>query len=125
MSGSTAVAVVLYDAECPLCRSLATFAARIPRPELTFAAWQDFRRSFPPAIAALPADRLRVFRDGTLLEQEEAWAYLLERHPDLSALNWLAEKLGAVRATGKALDKAGAIARRLCFRCPTPTNWSR
>lgn len=112
---------VLFDRDCPLCRSLAAFAAGRAGEGLRFQAWQDFQASGEAeslGTAALPPDRLRVLTGGRLLEGEGAWGYLLASYKDLAALNWLAAKLGLTRAVASAMDQSGSFLRKLCLRCP-------
>ncbi len=117
--------LVLFDADCPPCVALAGFAQRTASGKLRFRAWGEYRdspeaHSLPPEILASPASRLRVVPSGTsaLLEGESAWAFLLERHPALSGLDWLAARLGLAAAAPRALQSAGELLRRFCFKCP-------
>lgn len=118
-----ATSTVLFDEACPLCQSLAALAARRAGPELAFASWQRFRSTtvaqaaLGPACLDLPADTLRVFTGQTLYEGEDAWAYLLAKHPDLHALNWLADRLNLARGTARGLNGVGHLVRRFCRRC--------
>ncbi len=112
---------VLFDRDCPLCRSLAEFASGRTGGGLRFQAWQEFQASGDAeALNAqgLPADRLRVLTGGKLLEGEGAWGYLLASYKDLAALNWLAAKLGLLRTTARVMDRSGGFLRKLCLRCP-------
>jgi len=115
--------LVLFDADCGFCRSLAELAARRAAGALSFISWQEFqvsdaaRQGLPPEQLARPADRLRVYAEGALVEGESAWAFLLERHRDLAGLDWLAARLGLTRETAKVLNRSGELLRRLCSRC--------
>ena len=110
---------VLFDDDCPPCRSLAAWgAARAGDSGLRFRSWQDFAAAEGDAR---PADRLRVLADGAMLEGEAAWEHLVARHPSFQQLTWMARRIGLARPeaeTGKALMRTGAIVRRLCLRCP-------
>ncbi len=111
---------VLYDRDCPLCRSLAEFASGRAGEGLRFLAWQEFQASGEAeALEAqsFPADRLRVLTGGKLLEGEGAWGYLLASYEDLAALNWLAAKLGLSRTTARVMDRSGDFLRKLCLKC--------
>jgi hypothetical protein len=116
-------AEVLYDAACAPCRQLAELAARRAGGALGFASWQEFRgseaaRGLPESVRAAEADELRVWTGGELVAGRAAWALLVERHPDLAGLAWLARRLGLASSTpGAALESAGALLRRLCRRC--------
>lgn len=115
---------VLFDADCPLCRSLAELAGRRSAGAIAFRSWQDFQASSvasPEVTAeelAKPATSLKVLVGATLLEGEHAWGYLLETHPDLGGLSWMAERLGLAKATARVMARSGDLLRRLCGRCP-------
>lgn len=115
--------VVLYDAACPLCRTLAAFVTR--RSGLTTVAWQDFRLSdrgrstLPEGLRDAPADRLRVLTGDSLLEGEDAWSYLIANWQDLSHLDWLASRTGLRQPVVRSVARAGHLLKRLCLRCPT------
>lgn len=113
---------VLFDRDCPLCRSLAQFASGRAGGALRFLAWQDFKASseadaLGDAARALPADRLRVLTEGRLIEGEGAWGYLLATYQDLAALNWLAAKLGLTRAVSGAMSRSADLLKSLCWKC--------
>lgn len=111
---------VFYDNECSLCRSLAQFMARqLGGEDISFISWQEYRRQqlCPPEFQQLKADTLRVWNGKTLLSSDEAWAFLLENHPQLSALNWVSKKLGISKQVSSTLRWTGQTARKICFRC--------
>lgn len=114
---------LLFDADCPLCRNLAELSVRRVGPALHAVSWQTFCLSadavaqLPAATRDRPADQLRVWTGQELVEGEGAWAFLLAQHPDLSALQWLAARLGLSAEVGRALMRSGALLRRLCRRC--------
>ena len=116
-------AIVLYDAECPLCRNLAAFAARHARGPIAFKAWQSFRGSpvaqllFDGETRSRPADSLRVLEGGHLRAGPDAWAFLLEAYPALRGLGWLASQLGLQAQVAATLDRAGHRVRRACCSC--------
>lgn len=117
--------LILFDKDCPLCKQLAELATRRAAPHLTFQSWQSYYDS-PEAQAVLaatpavdPAPReLRAVHAGQLLEGAAAWSVLLEAHPDLQALNWLAQRLGLQSQTSRAMRATAALLRALCPRCP-------
>ncbi len=111
--------MVLFDGDCPLCRSLAELAGQRTDGALKFAPWQEARLTLGLAAEAQaqPADKLRVLTGGALLEGEGAWAFLLERYEGLSALGWLAGRLGLSRPTAKLLGGSADLLKRLCRRC--------
>lgn len=63
------------------------------------------------------APALMVQRDDDLLVDDEAWQYLLSHYHGLSAINWLAVKIGIHRQTAVALKRAGSTLRLFCRRC--------
>ncbi len=121
-------AVVLFDADCPACRTLAVWAeARAGEGPLTFQSWQDFAGTataaaiLTPEQRGRPADKLRVLTSAALLEGPAAWEHLVSLHPSLAQITWMARTLGLARPEAKAgrvLEQAGRIVRRLCLRCP-------
>lgn len=121
-------ALVLFDAACPPCRSLAAWGAARGGPSgPRFLPWQEFApspaaaRLLSPEQQRLPADRLRVLAGATLLEGAAAWTHLVAEHPSLSSLGWLARSLGLAApeaAAGRLLMRSGDLVRRLCLRCP-------
>jgi predicted DCC family thiol-disulfide oxidoreductase YuxK len=115
--------IVLFDADCPLCRSLAELASRRSRGKLAFQSWQEFRSTRQASeigqdIASFPADVLRVWDGVRLIEGEAAWHFLIERYQDLKPLGWLAAKLGLERRAAQLMESGGRVLRRLCWRCP-------
>lgn len=118
--------IVLFDAACPLCQTLAAHAQRRAATDLRFASWQDFQLAaegaqlLPAGTQTLSADRLRVLDGQTLLEGEAAWSFLIANYRDLSALNWLAAKIGLQPQLARAAATTGFWARRLCRSCPRP-----
>ena len=114
--------IILYDAACPVCRTLASLVTR--RSGLATEAWQDFQQSevgrsrLTGALLEAPADRLRVLTESSLLEGEDAWSYLISNWRDLSALDWLAARAGLRQPVVSTVSKAGHFLRRLCRRCP-------
>lgn len=115
---------VLYDEDCPLCRRLAGFMQRYSSQELSFFSWQSFCTSdlAKTLLSAeqrdLPPTQLRAFYKGKLVEGESAWALLIQLHPGLSSLSWIAQKLGLEMQTARALQKGGSFLRRFCPGCP-------
>jgi predicted DCC family thiol-disulfide oxidoreductase YuxK len=107
--------LILFDADCVLCRSLAELASKRAGPGLRFVAWQDYtqRASLGDGVA----DRLRARIDGELVEGEAAWAALIARHRDLAGLDWLAGKLGLTKQTARAASRAGGLLRKICRSC--------
>jgi len=115
--------IILYDAACPMCRTLAAFVTK--RSGLSTASWQDFRVSepgrsrLPEALRDAPPDRLRVLTGESLLEGEDAWSYLISNWQDLSHLDWLASRTGLRQPVVRSVARAGHLLKRLCLRCPS------
>jgi predicted DCC family thiol-disulfide oxidoreductase YuxK len=110
-AASTRPAVVRYDADCSLCRSLADFMAkRVPSDQIVFAASIENRpANLEVEVAEGGARRTLV---GT-----EAWQWLLEHHPTLEEMNWIAQKLGMAVVASRSMMRGADVLRRLCFRC--------
>ncbi len=115
MDNSSQQPIVLYDEDCFLCRSFAAIAGAKVTDEIHFESWQSYKqRSGSP----LESDKLRVLlSDGTLIEAEEAWEWLLREHSSLKPLGWMAEKLGITKQTARAIRKSGDAIRRFCRKC--------
>lgn len=104
-------AVVYFDPECSLCRSLATFMGeRVDSRIMTFVPSSDPN----PASIVVEFDY-----DGRCqrLSGEVAWAWMLSHHPALHELNWLAQKLGIAGGAARALMATGGVLKRMCWRC--------
>ena len=105
-------AVVYFDSNCPLCRSLASFmAARVDSETMLFTGNPE------QSSDTLMVEFEATSGDKQVLVGSEAWAWILNSHPALQELNWLAQKLGIARGTTSALMTAGGLLRRLCIRC--------
>lgn len=112
---------VLFDGDCKLCSMLAGYAERRVAGSMRFVSWQNYLGSADAGLDAKMFKKeavvLRVLVEDETLDGPLAWSYLLREFPDLSVLNWLAEKLGIHLKTAQALQTAGGFARRLCRRC--------
>ena len=104
-------AVVYFDPECSLCRSLAVFMGeRVDNHVMTFV----------PSTERNPASIVVEFEDHgrcQRLSGEVAWAWMLSHHPALHELNWLAQKLGIAGGAARALMATGGVLKRMCWRC--------
>lgn len=102
---------VLFDDNCTLCRTLATWVATRSGDAMTFKSWQShYGDDSAPAV-------LRVLTGSGELDGPAAWEFLLQQVPDLSSLNWLAQRLGISTGVARALNSAGQFSRRLCRSC--------
>jgi hypothetical protein len=105
---------VLFDDSCALCRTLATWVATRSggaASGLTFKSWQShYGDDTTPGV-------LRVLTADGELDGPAAWEFLLRQVPDLSSLNWLAQRLGISAGVARALDSAGHFSRRFCRTC--------
>ena len=116
-TGANEQDLVLFDADCPLCRSLAELAGRRTGGALRFAPWQEARAMLGAEEQTRPADKLRVLTGGRLLEGEGAWTFLLEHYEGLAGLGWLAGKLGIAKETARVMAGSAGLLRRMCRRC--------
>ncbi len=115
--------LVLYDADCSMCRFFAEVARKRASGALEFTPWQDFRSS-ERAVAGLsqevreqPSDRLRLYHNNELYEDSAAWEWLLKEHPDLKGLGWIAEKMGVRHGAAKVIEKSAKTFKRFCYNC--------
>ncbi len=86
---------------------------------LDFVSFSDFTIENPDlGIEADEKKALGFFTEGVYVSGSEAWTLLVENHPDLRGLSWLAQKIGISNHTvGRSLEVLGHAARRLCLRC--------
>lgn len=103
--------VVRFDGACPMCVMLASYAERRLNPE--------YPMIFLPADVDTKGSELSIELGAgrETLSGEHAWLWLLERHPALGELNWLAQKIGVSGQVSRGLNKTGEFLRRFCFRC--------
>ena len=124
--GAAASVVVLYDGDCPLCRSLAAWVSRRSDPSLILLPWSN-TIALPPWAVVPPEWRqqprlshLRLIAADGAFEGQAAWERLLRHDPGLSSLSWLAARLGLVPQLARGLERTGTVLRRFCRRCPAP-----
>ena len=111
-------AVVLYDPNCRLCRELAYFMSKLCPSEFL---------EFVPSEEQAPKELVIKFKSGEPTESSlgsedwlsgiSAWQWLLEHHPTLAPLHWLAEKLFIKRPAALALATGADILRKICGHC--------
>lgn len=109
--GLDGCAVVRFDSECSLCRMLADFMGqRVSSDDIIFE---------PSTAAVVRHLQVEVFKDqqSILLVDSEAWSWLLQEHPTLKELNWVAQKLGIHSATALTLQRSAEFLRKFCLRC--------
>lgn len=113
--------ILLYDGRCSLCTSLAGFVHKRTKGEILIKSWQEFSQSKNHAFQHLKnqeADKLRIFKDNSILEGRAAWKYLLNTYSDLASISWIAKRLGIEEQTSAFLEKGGHTLRRLwCRNC--------
>lgn len=107
---------VIFDDQCSLCVHLAQLMAR-KSATLTFEPWSEFFAREESILAPLGERRLAVYDGKELHYDAAAWQLVLEQHPALSDINWLAAKLGLSKPLGRALRLMGQGAKRFCFSC--------
>ncbi len=119
--------VILFDQECPLCRFLAELIQKKSTKASSYTPWQVFLKD-PPLFfqEKIPEDfqftSIGVWINNELYEGPRAWQYILEHEPQLTSLNWAAEKLGLQKETAKLLHYGGRLAKSFCFHCPSFLN---
>ena len=109
---------VIYDGQCPMCRSLAHY---LGRRGLIYESREDFCKKNPSLNYCRENQgfELATWNGEQLFVGNAAWQRLLNQEPTLKELNWLATKLNLIPSVSKALRFVGHAARRLCRRCPS------
>ncbi len=113
---------VLFDAHCPSCRLLASLLADDCPSHWQYLAWQDFpdREQGPASMREMPHQprELCLAVDGSWLEGEKAWEFLLRAEPRLRMWQRLASKIGiAPPLAARWLRLMGHGLRRFCSAC--------
>lgn len=106
-----AYAVVRFDSECSLCRSLAGFMGQRVSSDLI-----SFQPSTELSVQSLEVE---VFKENQkiVFSGADAWTWLMREHPSLSELNWIAQKLGIQKTASLTLQRSAELLRKFCFRC--------
>jgi hypothetical protein len=104
--------VVLYDGGCSLCKLLANFSRERMR-DVTDVV-------FSPNAEPNPKDLVVQIRDDgviTTMTGRNAWSWLLEHHPSLRQVHWLAAKLGLTAEVSATMRRSADFLRKFCLRC--------
>lgn len=119
-----ALPILLYDGDCVLCCQLAAWVAKATVDRLTVLSWQSFvnRPTDCPPVPGVGGEEHRpsslyVWDQTVWLRDGPAWEYVLEQHPSLRGLHWLAQKLGLSPQAGRLAAGAGSWVRRWCRSC--------
>ena len=107
---------VIFDEHCELCRSLAGFIEKHGGVLLQVRSQQAFADEHPE-VSLGHQDQLMVWTGTKLLTGRDAWRVILERHPSLKALNWLAARLNLQDAVATFAQSAGHRLRQICWTC--------
>lgn len=124
---SSVRALVLFDAECPLCVSLAHWSRDRTGEVLIFRSWQSYcadpqsPMGFSPLCQGSHPEQLVLIKGIQVRTGAEAWGDLLKIHPSLRELGWLARQLGFESEAAAYLGRAaGWLRSSLCRACPKP-----
>lgn len=107
-------AIILYDDHCRLCRKLASLMAfHIPK-GWHLQSWQSYAltKNLSPK-----SDKLRVLVGDDLLEDQEAWEFIVMNIPQLKKHLKLASRLGLYQISISAVTRSGRLLRYFCGRC--------
>ena len=105
--------VVRFSAECALCKILAQFMQqRVSIDDIVFVA-SDTPHPEQLVVEACEGG-VKTRYSGA-----EAWQWLLERHPALKEIHWVAQRLGIVPASAKSMARGADFLRKFCFNCRT------
>ena len=107
-----ASAKVFFDPNCPFCVRLAQFIGKtVPLSGITFVPSQE-QNPKELIVEFVTPEGVSDWLSGI-----SAWEWLLENHPSLSALNWLAHRLFIKRPTAVVLASGAETLRKICGRC--------
>lgn len=99
-------AVLYYDGECSLCKTLAEFTLRRCRGRIEIAPW-----------SGEVLETIALKKEGTLFKGREAWEQMLMLDPYLKQLHWLARKIGLSSVLAGSLMSLSKGAKRMCRGC--------
>jgi hypothetical protein len=104
--------LVIYDGGCPLCVILADFS-RKKMAHVTGVGFAASAESNPRELEVQISDDASVRK----LSGKEAWSWLLENHPSLREIHWLASKLGLTSEVSAVMKRGTEFLRTFCLRC--------
>ena len=99
-------AVLYYDGECTLCKTLAEFTLKRCRGEIEIAPWSGEKL----ATIALEIE-------GRTYQGRHAWEHLLLLDPYFKQLNWLAKKIGLTTVLASSLMTLSMGMKKVCRSC--------
>jgi hypothetical protein len=103
---------VFYDGGCPLCVMLADFS-RKKMAHVTDVSFSASAEPNPPEIVV----QIRSENMIRNLVGKDAWSWLLEHHPSLREIHWVASKLGLTSEVGAVMRRSTDFLRKFCLRC--------
>jgi len=104
--------IVIFDDHCPMCKILADYARA--RCDFEFLAFSDAESE----IKSLTRKSLTVrLGESDFKFDADAWQWLIQNHPSLASLNWIAEKLNMQPTVAKGVSKIAQMARAFCWKC--------
>ena len=111
--------IILFDGHCSLCRSLASFGARISPQNPLFQSWEDFTDRYPHlTLPPTHKNELRFWDGQNLYHGLDAWQKITDIYPGLKQIQWLAHKINRHQDLPKALHQSSTrLSRILCRKC--------
>jgi hypothetical protein len=119
-------AIVYYDGGCVLCRNLAHFAARFIDNQRVRFVEAPLIENAPSALPDKLLLKVEVFEaesghpsvlPSAVLLDSEAWQWLMNNHPALQPLNWIAVHLGLKKETPLLIKRTADFLRGFCKAC--------
>jgi predicted DCC family thiol-disulfide oxidoreductase YuxK len=108
---SEVLATIYFDEKCFLCRNIAQLIGKMTPQTPYFLA---------PSLEPNPESISIHLRSGDTktLVGPEAWRWLLENHPILGEIKWLAAKVGLTEeTTALGMQRTTDFLKKLCSRC--------
>lgn len=120
--------IIVYDDHCTLCSRLAHWSEVRLDGKVRFEPWSSYcsRLENNPEANSLDSpcregrrEQLLYIDGNTLKTGTQAWEFLLQNHPSLRELRWLAQKLGFEPQIAAHLGRAaGWLKSAWCRSCP-------
>lgn len=115
--------IIYFDGECSYCRLLASFIVnrysdlfdKMPLKKSNPIGKEGGFHIKNPNTVQEP--KLRIFDGTAILEDLEAWKFLVQNYPDIKGFLWIAKKIGLKNDGANALKKLGKGIRFFCRSC--------
>ena len=107
-----ATAIIFFDENCYFCKMLAQFISKLTPKGLY--SLQSAPAGFQDSLNVTVLKPEKSHFKGAL-----AWEWLIENHPTLKQVHWLAERLHLVTPIAKTINRSTTFIRKYCKSCST------